>query len=217
MSLGSFVTSVFALLFDAVGAIFLSLYAVLIGPLGILRGPLVLDRLLWYAWVLAPLGVLTCSIRAILDWRVGNFSLAIHQAESILALVSDSYQKRPSSIKRRVLLDFYTLVTRSYLHIGHIDKAMQVILLAKKKLGVEKLPELYEIDAKTAHLIRAGIAAGRMLDGHGLATMFVKADKTKHGPEQPKHTDLSPPHGPEKATRVAKKSGKGKLLPFPKL
>lgn len=209
------IASFFALIVDAIGALFLSIYAILIGPLGILRGPLVLDRLIWYAWVLAPLGILTRSIRAILDWRVGNFSVAIHQAENILALVLRSYKKSPSATKKRVLLDFYTLITRSYLHIGNIDKAMQIVLQAQKNLDVEKLPELYEIDAKTAHLIRAGIAAGRMLEGGGLATMFVKTDHPKN--QQPirksgMKTDIKPG-----ASSADKKNNKkqGKLIPFP--
>jgi hypothetical protein len=210
---------------DILGGIFLGFYALLIGPLGVLRGPLLLDRLFWYAWVLLPLGVMTRGIRAIIDWRVGNFSVAIHQMEGILALVYDSYLKYHSPIKKRVLLDFYTLITRAYLHIGHVDKAMQMILQAQKNLNVEKLPDLYEIDAKTAHLIRAGIAAGRMLEGGGLATMFVKADvvpgqkpRVQPPPAPPSSSSPSsqqqPPKPSSKKTPPSS-STRGKLIPFP--
>ncbi|MCX6123188.1 MAG: hypothetical protein NTV34_00315, partial [Proteobacteria bacterium] len=75
-----------------------------------------------------------------------------------------------------VLEDFYTLLVRAYLHGGHIYDAMMVILRAKKQLGMDRLPALARLDAKTAHLVRAGLAAGKLLDGGGLATLFVKSN-----------------------------------------
>lgn len=213
--------STLALLADAAGALLLAVYALLLGPLGILRGPLVLGRLFWYVWVLSPLGVLSRIVRAILDWRLGNFPIAIIQTEGIVDCLVQSYLKRPTPSKRRVLVDLYTLLTRAYLHIGQIDKAMQVILQAQKTIGAERLPGLSELDAKTAHLIRAGIAAGRLLDGGGLATMFIKADpRTPLGQEpsfpQVKAGQTSQKQAAKlsKVTREKSRKKDAKVIPF---
>ena len=162
---------------DCLGAFLLAIYAFLVvGPLGFLRGPLVLERVFWYFRVLLPMGLLARSVRVAIDWRLGHFDVAIAQAEEVVSHVEDYYSKKAGcSIRKRVLGDLYTILTRSYLHAGHIDEAMQVILRAKKHLGVERLTGLADLDAKTAHLVRAGLAAGKLLEGGGLATMFVKS------------------------------------------
>ncbi len=206
--------SILAVILDGLGALFLTLYALLIGPLGILRGPIVAERFLLYMWVLVPMRAMTRVVRAATDWRVGRFSLAIVQIDSIILQLVDNYTKRPSSTQRRVLLDLYTVLTRAYLHVGDCDKAMQVILQAQKHTGANRLPGLPDLDAKTAHLIRAGIAAGRMLEGGGLATMFIKTDpKASTGP-----VAVEPSKAPEAKTPNKKKNSKdknGQIIPFP--
>jgi hypothetical protein len=164
---------------DFLGAVLLAVYALIIGPLGVLRGPIVFERIVWYLWVLLPQGLLTRSIRTAIDWRLGNFDSTIAQLEGIVGASEDYFKDKPGSrARKRVLEDMYTVLVRAYLHAGHIDDAMLVIIRAKKCLGVERLGGLAEIDAKTAHLVRAGLAAGRLLDGGGLATMFVKTSAT---------------------------------------
>ncbi len=203
-----------AVLFDGVCALFLTLYALIIGPLGILRGPLVMERVFLYLWVLVPLRALSRMVRAATDWRVGHFPLAIVQMDSILLQVIESYTLKATQTKRRVLIDLYTLLTRAYLHVGDIDKAMQMILHAQKTIGVNRLTGLADLDAKTAHLIRAAIAAGRMLDGGGMATMFIKTDKTSPS------SSPSPSSQNEKAKIESKKRSKektGQVIPFPLL
>lgn len=176
-----------AMIADFVGAVVLFLYALIIGPLGVLRGPIALERSIWYLWVLLPQGLLTRSIRAAIDWRLGNFDATIAQMEGIVGANEDFYKDKPGSKSRkRVLEDMYTVLVRAYLHAGHIDDAMLVIIRAKKCLGVERLAGLAEIDAKTAHLVRAGLAAGRLLDGGGLATMFVKTSPAPVEIDKPK-------------------------------
>lgn len=165
-----------SILFDGLGAFLLMLYAIIIGPLGILRGPIVIERTIRYVSVLAPLGLLVRSVRAGVDWRLGHFALATSQVESIIALVEEHrLSKRNSRASNRVLIDFYTLLTRAYLHMGDIDEAMAVVMRAKKSLGKDYLADLVGVDAKTAQLVRAGISAGKLLGGDGLATLFVKS------------------------------------------
>ncbi len=202
-----------SVLADGLGSFVLLCYALLIGPLGILRGPLAFERLFLYLWVLVPLRALTRTVRAGVDWRVGHFSLAIVQIESIVSVVHESYEQKSTSSKRRVLLDLYAVLTRAYMHAGDVDKAMQVILQAQKNIGVNRLPGLADLDAKTAHLIRAGIAAGRMLEGGGLATMFIKTDA-----KGPTSQGEASPTNPSKTGQTPKKGAKskrGQVIPFP--
>lgn len=209
-----------AMIADFIGAVLLFLYALLVGPLGVLRGPIAFERTIWYLWVLLPQGLLTRSIRAAIDWRLGNFDATIAQLEGIVGANEDYYKDRPGSKSRkRVLEDMYTVLVRAYLHAGHIDDAMLVIIRAKKCLGVERLGGLAEIDAKTAHLVRAGLAAGRLLDGGGLATMFVKTSPTPVDSERPRK---DPSSGKRQGGSVSDLSEEkkekddtwGKVLPF---
>jgi hypothetical protein len=180
---------------DILGATMLALYGIILGPLGVLRGPIVIERALWYCWVLVPQGLMARSIRAAIDWRLGHFDSAIAQLEGLVGSTEDYYRDRPHSrVRRRVLEDFYTALTRAYLHAGHIDDAMLVVIRAKKSMSIDRLPGLAELDAKTAHLVRAGLAAGRLLDGGGLATMFVKSNQPEPQP-QPKTPGSQSPAG----------------------
>jgi hypothetical protein len=193
-------------------------YALLIGPLGVLRGPLVIEKFFAYVWTLWPQGLLARSVRAAIDWRIGNFDSAIAQLEGLVGANEEYFKmKTTSSTRRRTLADFYTLLARAYLHAGHIDDAMLVVIRAKKCLGVDRLPSLAELDAKTAHLVRAGLAAGRLLDGGGLATMFVKSSPPKEPAEKAPikragaTAKLPPPPSPEKEEQRG-----AKIIPFPR-
>ena len=187
------------------------IYALIVGPLGFLRGPLVLERAFWYLWVLIPQGLLTRAMRIAIDWRLGHFDVAIVQAEALITQLEQAYRKRPNAkLRRHVLLDLFSILARAYLHTGHIDEAMQVVIRSNKSLGVDRLIGLAELDAKTAHLVRAGLAAGRLLDGGGLATMFVKSP--------PKNSDqeITPEHERNKSVPRSKVKHAGKVIPFPK-
>ncbi len=203
--------NVFAMAFDFLGATLLAAYALILGPLGVLRGPLVLERLFWYFWVLLPQGLMARSVRCAIDWRLGNFDAAIAQLEGLVGSSEDYYKDRSNSrTRRRVLEDLYTVLARAYLHAGHIDDAMLVVIRAKKCMSIDRLPGLAELDAKTAHLVRAGLAAGRLLDGSGLATMFVKSSKEEPRP---------PPRSGAKETRQVPPpphaDDGAKIIPFP--
>jgi hypothetical protein len=97
--------------------------------------------------------------------------------ERVVTLLEANALERGKVAREHVILvDFYTLLTRCYLHMGRVDEAMAVIIRAKKMLRRDYLKELVGVDAKTAQLVRAGIAAGRLFEGDGLATLFIKAD-----------------------------------------
>ena len=92
--------------FDVLGVFLLFLYAHILGPLGALKGPIVIERAFWYVYVLAPLGLLVRGVRVGIDWRLGNFSLAISQGEAILVIVEEHrLKKQKSKTVKRVLID----------------------------------------------------------------------------------------------------------------
>jgi hypothetical protein len=199
-----------AIFADLIGAFLLLLYAVVMGPLGVLRGPLVWERTLWYLSVFAPMQMLVRFARMVIDWRLGHFDLAIAQGEAMLRAVEQTYgTKKADARYHRVLLDLYVLLSRAYLHSGNIDAAMQMVLRANRVLGVEKLPGLSQLDAKTCHLVRAGLAAGRLLEGGGLTTLFVRTQaKAPTSTTEDAKQAASEPKGP-----VVK--GGAKVIPFP--
>ena len=212
---------------DIVGATVLVIWGIILGPLGILRGTLYFSNIFWYVWILSPQGLLSRFVRAAIDWRLGNFDSAVFQLEFLVTRVENALTRNPKSRHIGIVLeDFYTLLVRAYLHGGHIDDAMLVVLRAKKHLDCDKLPELARLDAKTAHLVRAGLAAGRLLDGSGLATLYIKsheppASQTPNQPQQ-KPTIPPPPGSKPAAATRAGATGRGyapkppgKIIPFP--
>lgn len=206
---------------DLIAAAILVIWGLVLGPLGILRGTLYLGNAFWYIWVLSPQGLLSRFMKAAIDWRLGNFDSAVFQLEFLVTRVENAFGHHPKSRPIRIVLeDFYTLLVRAYLHGGHIDDAMLVILRAKKTLDCDRLPELARLDAKTAHLVRAGLAAGRLLDGGGLATLYVKAaDPAPSSPNRNKNAAKTPtiPHRQGATARNQETTGTGNIIPFPKI
>jgi hypothetical protein len=182
----------FVALVDLLGTLMLILSALLVGPVLILRGPLALARLWQYLWVFLPKGLCNSVVRGLIDWRLGNFGSAIAQVEGVISLtLAARKHSHLTGTERAVLEDLFTLLARAYLHMGHIDEAMHAVLRAGKILGIERLRKLSDIDCKTAHLVRAGLAAGKLLDGDGVAALFVKSSPPTEQ-HQSKHRPLSP-------------------------
>lgn len=207
---------------DLVGATLLALWGLILGPLGILRGTLYLGNIFWYVWILSPQGLLSRFVRAAIDWRLGNFDAAVFQLEFLVTRLESAFGRHPKSRTIRIVLeDFYTLLVRSYLHGGHIDDAMLVVLRAKKTLDSDRLPELARLDAKTAHLVRAGLAAGRLLDGTGLATLYVKSNEPPitHPDAPRKKPTVSPQPGVSRQGATAQDKTNptttSNIIPFP--
>ena len=208
---------------DLIGASLLVLWGLILGPLGILRGTLYLGNIFWYVWILSPQGLLSRFIKAAIDWRLGNFDAAVFQLEFLVTRVENAFSRHQKSRHIRIVLeDFYTLLVRAYLHGGHIDDAMLVVLRAKKSLGCDRLPELARLDAKTAHLVRAGLAAGRLLEGGGLATLYVKSAETPNTTASSSGSNKKKPTIPYRqgasaqdvGTTVPKTPGSN-IIPFP--
>lgn len=205
---------------DLIAAAILVVWGLILGPLGILRGTLYLGNAFWYVWILSPQGLLSRFMKAAIDWRLGNFDSAVFQLEFLVTRIENALGQRPKSRHTRIVLeDFYTLLVRAYLHGGHIDDAMLVVLRAKKTLDCDRLPELARLDAKTAHLVRAGLAAGRLLDGGGLATLYVKAADPAPAHQSKGKAPVKTPTIPKRQGATAqdvKPPSLSNIIPFPK-
>lgn len=205
---------------DLIAASLLVIWGIILGPLGILRGTLYLGNAFWYVWILSPQGLLSRFMKAAIDWRLGNFDSAVFQLEFLVTRIENALGRRPTSRHTRIVLeDFYTLLVRAYLHGGHIDDAMLVVLRAKKTLDCDRLPELARLDAKTAHLVRAGLAAGRLLDGGGLATLYVKAAETPPLQQTKAKNSTKTPTISKRQGATAQDvntTSRGNIIPFPK-
>lgn len=185
----------FVALVDLLGTLILILSALLVGPVLILRGPLALARLWQYLWVFLPKGLCNSVVRGLIDWRLGNFGSAIAQIEGVISLtLAARKHSHLTGTERAVLEDLFTLLARAYLHMGHIDEAMHAVLRAGKILGIERLRKLSDIDCKTAHLVRAGLAAGKLLDGDGVAALFVKSSPPSESSQAPQRNLSSVSH-----------------------
>jgi hypothetical protein len=62
---------------------------------------------------------------------------------------------------------------RCHLMGGALDEAMQTLVRARGVLGVERLAAFPEIDYKAAQLVKAGLAAGRLIDGSGISAILM--------------------------------------------
>ncbi len=62
---------------------------------------------------------------------------------------------------------------RCHLMGGAVDEAMQTLVRARVALGVERLAAFPEIDFKAGQLVKAGLAAGRLIDGSGISAFLM--------------------------------------------
>ena len=80
---------------------------------------------------------------------------------------------------------------------------------------------LKDLDAKTARLVRAGLAAGRLVDGSGLTALFVKTDPVKDDTPIDKkmceEKNKKASAVKEKDPDNNKKDSSSKVIPFPRL
>ena len=164
---------------DLLLGLLLFLLGLLLAPLVYLRGSTMPERAWQCLRVLLARGLFARFVRVGVEWRLGNFTCALSQLEGVVTALEDTVTAQQHSDERKELLvtvlqEIYTLQARMYLYIGHIDAALLLIVRVRKVLGIDRLPALPELDAKTAPLVRASIAAGRLLDSNGTTTLVVK-------------------------------------------
>lgn len=218
---GRLVINIFFEMIEAIG-LFFSL--ILIQPIMILRNMNRIKRLGWYVRFLLPRGLAASTLRAGIDRALGNHELAAGTLSYVLAVLEK--EKLPEDHQApfvQMMMVLYTNLVRLYLAASRIDDATHVIVRASSHLKMDALPEFPDFDIRIAHIVKAGIAAGKLLEEGGLATLMVK-----HGGEPAVGTGTPPPQPTQpKPKRVRRKfpekmiprvdSGekRGVIIPFP--
>ena len=203
---------------EIIESIGLLLCLLLAAPLRFFRR---LDRFLqvWeYAGFLLSRRLFARMLRARLDYRIGNF----HQAAVMLGPVISHLEQEvksqtmPPLRVRRLLCTLYCDLQQLYFLCGQVEDAVIVVIRAHNHLGIDRLPSNPDLDLKTAHVVKAGIAASKLLEDGGLATLMVRQgdDPIVHRPQPHPSSTTSKSRGYKPKINKKKDNG-GVVIPFP--
>ena len=198
--------AVFNIVLEVLESIGLLICLCLAAPMGIFRR---LDRVyagFYYVKVLLPRNLFAPALRVHLDTKLGNYLQAANLLDQITSSLEHSFESGQENSVQRVLRDFYCLLLRLYVLSGHLEDGALTVIRAHEKIGVDRLPSSPRFDVKVAHVVKAGIAAGKLLEDGGLATLMVRQG------EEPVLTSDKKTHKPRK---VIKTDDGATIIPFP--
>lgn len=195
----------------------LGICLVLAAPLSFFRRLDHLFQLADHAGYLMRQRLFAALLRARLDCRMGNYQQSVVLLRPlVLHLEQKQKAGKPLPLKlRRLLCMLYSDMQRLYLLSGQVEEAVQVVIRAQQNLGIDRLPSNPDLDLKTAHVIRAGLAASKLLEEGGLATLMVRQGEEPivSRPASLEQKNKSNSHRPQ----VVKSEGRGAtIIEFPK-
>lgn len=166
-----------------------------------------------YAPFLLRHGLFAALLRARLDYKMGHYQQAAVLLGPIIQEIEHVIKTdltAPLRIKR-LLCTLYCDLQQLSLLSGQVEDAVQVVIRAQQNLGLDRLPSNPDFDLKTAHVVKAGLAASKLLEEGGLATLMVRQG------EEPLVSRPQPPQKPPRLTlsKPAKKEGMATIIPFP--
>ena len=163
-----------------------------------------------YLCTLLPMGLLAQYLRAQLLFKVGNLRqgmILLGQAIRKLEKDFEPVQDLDDSTRGQALILLYEDLLKAYIRSGRFDDAMNLVIKAHSVIGVDHLPSFSELSVQTSHIIKAGLAAGRLLDEGGFRDLLSSGKpiviKSNLGETSPEASPADPP-----------KVGPGKILPF---
>ena len=119
--------------------------------------------------LLAPL------IRVYFYSKLRDYTKATNTLDSIITILEEYRVKY-----KEVLLDLYSFLFKLYIISGYMEDAALTVIRANEKLRVNHLPNNSDFDVKVAHIVKASIAAVRMLeDDTASATLIISNEHTK--------------------------------------
>jgi hypothetical protein len=196
----------------------LGICLVLAAPLSFFRRLDHLFQLADHAGYLMRQRLFAALLRARLDYRMGNYQ----QSVVLLGPVVQHLEHKIKSDKalplkiRRLLCTLYSDMQTLYLLSGQVEEAVQVVIRAQQNLGIDRLPTNPDLDIRTAHVIRAGLAASKLLEDGGLATLMVRQGEEPIVSRSP----AKEPRGksaPRPQAQAMKSEGRGAtIIEFPK-
>ncbi len=165
--------------------------------------------------VLNRVGLLSSYMRAQLDRTLGHEDRCLAAVEGIIAAIEESVElPLPRSVKL-VLHDLYVELVRLYLYGGQLEDASSAMIRGCKFLGTERLHGLSGFDFKSAQIVKAAVAAGKMLTDGSTATFMVKAGSRDE--DSATKTTRKLRSVPKTSSEKAAPSipGQAKIIPFP--
>lgn len=169
-----------------------------------------------YSGYLIEKGLFADLLRARLDYRMGNY----HQSGVLLQPIIRQLEREIATKKdigaplkvRRLLCTLYCDQQQLYFLCGQMEEAVITVIRAHQHLGIDRLPSNPDLDLKTAHVVKAGVAASKMLEEGGLATLMVRQGEEPVVSRPP--TKLSG-RGFKPDMSKVKKPQSGIVIPFP--
>ncbi len=154
----------------------LGICLVLAAPLSFFRRLDHLFQLADHAGYLMRQRLFAALLRARLDYRMGNYQQSVVLLGPVVLHLEHKLKTgKALPLKlRRLLCLLYSDMQRLYLLSGQVEEAVQVVIRAQQNLGIDRLPSNPDLDIRTAHVIRAGLAASKLLEEGGLATLMVR-------------------------------------------
>jgi len=194
----------------------LGICLVLAAPLSFFRRLDHLFQLADHASYLMRQRLFAALLRARLDYRMGNYQ----QSVVLLGPVVFHLEQKLKSNKalplklRRLLCLLYSDMQRLYLLSGQVEEAVQVVIRAQQNLGIDRLPSNPDLDIKTAHVIRAGLAASKLLEEGGLATLMVRQGEEPIVSRTPPNENRS--KSPSRPQAIKSEGRGATIIEFPK-
>jgi hypothetical protein len=194
----------------------LGICLVLAAPLSFFRRLDHLFQLADHAGYLMRQRLFAALLRARLDYRMGNYQQSVVLLGPVVLHLEHKLRTgKALPLKlRRLLCLLYSDMQKLYLLSGQVEEAVQVVIRAQQNLGIDRLPSNPDLDIRTAHVIRAGLAASKLLEEGGLATLMVR-----QGEEPIVSRSPSADHRGKNTPRpqVMKSEGRGAtIIEFPK-
>jgi tetratricopeptide (TPR) repeat protein len=172
---------------------------------------------------LFPRGLGALVLRSQFAYTLGNYDRAGAILFGVIkSLEEEIKESEPKMVSLRELLaHLYGTLVRIYLQNGRLDDAAHALIRACKSLGVDYLPDLQRLDLRTAQIIKAGMAAARLLDEGGFATLTVDRPAAQQPAPKPLASPLKSssifkkPSNSESPSAQSTNSKGAKILLFP--
>jgi hypothetical protein len=177
-----------------------------------------------FAFYTLPRGFLATYIRGRVEHSLGHYEKA-SSLQTYLANQIEKDLKGQGQQKRRLAVDaltrVYCALFRAQVNAGRIESAASTLIRASKSIGLDRLPDIHDFDTRTAHIVKAGIAASRLLDEGGLATLMVKQGENPVVAKGKSPFSAEPPAKkltrPSPAPKLRPLPDGAKIIPFPTL
>jgi len=164
---------------------------------------------------LSRVGLFSSYVRAVADQLVGHPDRALAALEGIIATVEEQASQPLRRSVRIALHELYVQMIQLYFIHGYVDDAAAATIRACKFLNVERLPGLASFDVRTAQVVKAAMAAGRLLPEGSSATLLVRSGKEEDATRRKQRSTPNAKISLNGEKGDKQESG-GKVIPFPK-